>query len=243
MFIADGRPLAALFGYLSRMFLRENLLWLGSQPQNHWYGEFAAWEQWIQGRQAPHPADLLRIADLAGLPVDHLLRRDLAAMHQRLQGRRPGLILLDVDGTLTDGGMYYSETGDQIKRFQVKDGIVIHRLIRRQGVQFGLVSSGSAGNILHSRAQALGIQHVYFGTRPKLDVIQEWLDQLSLGWVDLAYVGDDLNDLPVIEAAGIAACPADAVLKVRLAADVILQRDGGQGCVREFLEEILGYEV
>ena len=96
---------------------------------------------------------------------------------------------------------------------------------------------------MEKRADTLGIQHLYFGTRPKVDVIEEWLAELSLGWEDLAYVGDDLNDLEVIKKVGISACPADATRRVREQADVVLRRDGGSGCVREFLEEVLTFEI
>jgi len=186
---------------------------------------------------------LLRIADALALPLDHLLRRDLALEQQRLAKRRVKLILFDVDGTLTDGKMYYSEAGDQFKCFNVKDGMIIHRLIKRQGVQFGLISSGATEQLVKLRAEKLGIQHLYVGTRPKLQVVDKWCEQLKIDVEQIAFVGDDLNDLPLLRRVGVSACPADAVAPVRSAVQFVLSRRGGEGCIREFLEEIMGYDV
>lgn len=225
------------------MNLTDNLCFLAETiPEKNWDKEIADWELFLDGSQKPHPEALLKIADLAGLSVDQLLRKNLRDIEAKKKDL-PKLILLDVDGTLSDGGMYYTENGDQMKKFNVKDGFIIYRLVKRQNVQFGLISSGSAGNIMKKRADTLGIQHLYFGTRPKVDVIEEWLSELNLGWADLAYVGDDLNDLEVIKRVGISACPADATLRVRQHADVVLRRDGGSGCIREFLEEVLTFEI
>ncbi|MEO1450131.1 MAG: HAD family hydrolase, partial [Bacteroidota bacterium] len=163
-----------------------------------------------RGREEPGIETLLKLSDRFGLPVDHLLRRDLDLDQQRARKRKIKLILLDVDGTLTDGGMYYNERGEQSKRFNVKDGLIIHRLITRQNLRFGLISGGSTEPILRARADALGIDRVYTGRRPKVAVIQEWLAELNLKWEQIAYVGDDLNDLPPLRKAGLSACPADA---------------------------------
>ena len=204
--------------------------------------QFSGWDLWINGEDHPSPGEWVRLSELSGYSLEDLLNKNLRQI-RKWHGHRPRLILLDVDGTLSDGGMYYTESGDQIKQFNVKDGMIIHRLIRRQGVMFGLISSGSTGAIIQNRAATLGIERVYFGRRPKVEVIEEWLAELGITWADIAYVGDDLNDLPAIEAAGVSACPSDAAWQVRQAADVVLRLGGGQGCVREFLEEVLGYEI
>lgn len=229
--------------YLRKMNLTDNLNFLAeTNPDKNWAREIGNWNLYLEGIRDPHPQTLLEISDLAGVSVDKLLRKNLRAIENKKK-ELPKLILLDVDGTLSDGGMYYTEHGDQMKKFNVKDGFIIYRLVRRQNVQFGLISSGSAGNIMKKRADTLGIQHLYFGTRPKVDVIEEWLTELNLSWEDLAYVGDDLNDLEVIRRVGISACPADATRRVREQADVVLRRDGGKGCIREFLEEVLTFEI
>lgn len=226
------------------MHLPANLQYLSEAfPEVNWHSEIPDWDHLLLEANEIRAATLFTISKLVPFSMERILTENLRQTETARKARKPGLILLDADGTLTDGGMYYTEKGDQIKRFNVKDGMIIHRLIRRQGVLFGLISSGSAGNILRTRAETIGIQKLYFGTRRKVDVIDEWLSELKMTWEDVAYAGDDLNDLEVIKRAGFTACPRDAVRPVKEASQTILTRNGGQGCIREFLEDILGYEV
>ncbi|MEM7659178.1 MAG: helix-turn-helix domain-containing protein [Bacteroidota bacterium] len=231
-------------------FFAKNIRFLREQRELT-QAEFALlvdlWEDTIdryeKSKLEPDLETLVRISDSLNVPLDHLLKRNLELQDARIQARNIRLILLDVDGTLTDGGMYYSESGDQMKRFYTKDGLIIHRLISRKNLQFGFISSGSTEYLMKKRAETLGVQHLYAGTQPKVKIVDQWLAKLNLRYEHLAYVGDDLNDLPLIKQAGIAACPADAVPAVKRAAHIVLHRKGGHGCVREFLEEILGYDV
>ncbi len=231
-------------------FFAKNLRFIRQQKQLS-EADFALmldiWEDTLKKyereKAEPNLDTLLNISQALNLPVDHLLGRDLALQQQKVASRRIKLILLDVDGTLTDGRMYYSESGDQFKSFHVKDGMIIYRLISRQGVQFGLISSGSTEAILRKRAKTLGIQHVYTGTRPKMQVVKEWMQEFKLKFEQIAFVGDDLNDLPLLKKVGVSACPADAVAPVKAAVDVVLSKAGGQGCLREFLEDYLGYDI
>ncbi|WNJ19856.1 helix-turn-helix domain-containing protein [Pontibacter sp. G13] len=202
------------------------------------------WSSWESGSAHPDPASLVRISDTLHIPLDRLLRHDLRQIAElRAKRDQIKLFLLDIDGTLTNGGMMYSESGDQIKQFNVKDGMAIYRLIKRGGKEFGFISSGNTIEIMKTRAKTLGIQRVYAGKRPKVEVIDEWLAEMGATYEELAYVGDDLNDLPAIQKAGMSACPADACWQVRAAVDLVLTKGGGQGCVREFLEEVLGYDI
>lgn len=196
-----------------------------------------------KGKEEADYDSLIRISETLGLPIDHLLIRNLELQHAKIQAKHIKLILLDVDGTMTDGGMFYSENGDQFKQFNSQDGMAIHRMITRHGMRFGLISSGSTENIVYNRAEKLGISHVYCGTRPKREVVDEWLDELRLAYKHLAYIGDDLNDLEMIKKASVSACPANAVSEVKQAADVVLQKSGGRGCIREFIEEVLNYNL
>ena len=200
-------------------------------------------ERYEKGKTEPDLDTLVRIADALSLPVDHLLKRDLKLMEARVKNRKTKLILLDIDGTLTDGRVGYSETGDQVKFFHTKDGLIIQRLAKRQNVQFGFITSGLTDYLVQKRADTLGVQRVYAGSRPKTEVVEEWLSELKLRYEHLAYVGDDVNDLAVIQKAGISACPADATPAVKNAVHVILSRNGGDGCIREFLENTLGYQI
>lgn len=196
-----------------------------------------------EGQLEPQLSELLLLADRLAMPVEVLLRRDLQGQFDRLSRQDIRLILLDVDGTLTDGGMYYTETGDQIKRFEVKDGIAIRRVARRYSISFGLISSGTAEGLIRKRAEALDITRVFAGSGVKSHIVDGWLEEMDLTYAQLAYIGDDLNDLSVIEKAGLSACPADAVRQVKAAVDIVLKTKGGQGCAREFLEEVLGYDI
>lgn len=205
------------------------------------------WEDTIkryeQGRAEPALDVLLNISDALAIPLDHLLRRDLMLQRQRMAQRDIRLLLLDVDGTLTDGRMYYGESGDLLKAFHVKDGMIIHRLITRKGMQVGFISSSSAKQLTERRAETLGVQLVQAGPRPKVEVAAEWCGQLGINFEQIAFVGDDLNDLPLLRKVGISACPSDAVAPVRNAVQIVLTRRGGEGCIRELIEDVLGIDV
>jgi 3-deoxy-D-manno-octulosonate 8-phosphate phosphatase (KDO 8-P phosphatase) len=231
-------------------FFGRNLRYLRNQTKLDLAG-FArvidVWEDTLRryenDKAEPDFDSLVEISEKLNLPIDHLLKRDLALQKERIAAKRIRLILLDVDGTLTDGGMYYSESGDQIRRFNVKDGLVIHRMITRKGMEFGLISSGSTIGIIKARAEALGIQRVHAGTQPKLDIVAGWMAEMGIGFENIAYMGDDLNDLPLIKKVGISACPADAAFQVKAASTIVLTQKGGEGCVREFLENVLGFDI
>lgn len=149
-------------------------------------------------------------------------------------------LALDVDGVMTDGGMYYSESGEEIKRFDTKDGRGIIEL-QKSGVQVGLISSGFKTEIIDGRAKTLGIKKVYVGLDAKLDILNLWCEELDIKLSQVAYIGDDVNDREIIKAVGFAGCPADAMNTIKSIVDVVLTRNGGQGCIREFIEEHLGY--
>lgn len=149
-------------------------------------------------------------------------------------------LALDVDGVMTDGGMYYSESGEEIKRFDTKDGRGIIEL-QKSGVQVGLISSGFKMQIIDGRAKTLGIKKVYVGMEAKLDILKQWCEELGLSLEQVAYIGDDVNDRDIINAVGLSGCPADAMNTIKDIVDVVLTRNGGQGCIREFIEEQLGY--
>ncbi len=147
-------------------------------------------------------------------------------------------LVLDVDGVMTDGGMYYTESGDQFKKFNTKDGMGIQLAIKA-GLKVAFLSSGSQAMIVRGRAKTLGVDHIYIGPRPKIDVLSEWCREFEIQLNQVAYIGDDVNDLEVMEAVGFSGCPADAVEAIKLKANVILTRKGGDACVREFIDEHL----
>lgn len=145
------------------------------------------------------------------------------------------LLILDVDGVMTDGGMYFTENGDQIKKFNTKDGMAIIHLTKSD-FQIAILSSGFTNNMVQERAKLLGIQKCYVGRDKKIDVLEAYCKELSIFLENVAIIGDDINDLDIIKKVGFSACPSDAMDVVKSNVDVILNKKGGEGCVREFID-------
>lgn len=195
----------------------------------------------IENLSSPSTAELISIADCLDISTDRLLRRDLT-MDVYAKAKEIKLLILDVDGVMTDGGMYFTENGDQFKKYNTKDGMgIIH--LTKKGFQIGIISSGFKGEAVKSRAELLGIQNFYLGRGKKMDVLQEWCTRMDITLDQVAMIGDDVNDLPVLKSIGLSICPSNAVKVVREASDIILEQKGGEGCVREFIDEFLPFEV
>jgi YrbI family 3-deoxy-D-manno-octulosonate 8-phosphate phosphatase len=146
-------------------------------------------------------------------------------------------LVLDVDGVLTDGGMYYGEGGEALKKFNVKDGLGI-RLLQKAGIRVALIS-GEKSNAIRLRARKLEVSQVFLGVEDKERVFLSFLKTENVDPLHAAYVGDDLNDLPAMRKAGVAIAVADAVPEVRREADWILARRGGDAAVREICDALL----
>lgn len=153
------------------------------------------------------------------------------------------LLLVDIDGTMTDGGIYYSEKGEVFKKFNVKDGMGIHRLMKLHGIEVGFISSGATPNLVKSRAEKLGIQLYHCGGEPKVEVVDQWVRERNISYAEVAYVGDDLNDLALIRKVGLAASPSDAATEVKQNVQIVLKQKGGEGCIREFIEDVLAVKL
>ena len=150
------------------------------------------------------------------------------------------LIVLDVDGTMTDSRITYSENGDEIKSFNVKDGLAIASW-RRLGKQVAIIT-GRSSQIVARRAKELRIEHFYQGVHNKREVLESLLDKLDISMENVAAIGDDLNDLSMLKAAAISFVPRDASAYVDKIADVILTKKGGDGAVREMIEYLIKNE-
>jgi 3-deoxy-D-manno-octulosonate 8-phosphate phosphatase (KDO 8-P phosphatase) len=148
------------------------------------------------------------------------------------------LLLLDVDGVLTDGSIVLLGDGQELKSFHVRDGTAIV-LAKREGIEVGLLS-GRSSEVTARRASELGISLVVQGETDKRAAFGRILESTGLEAGAVAYMGDDLLDLPVLREAGLSAAPADAVPEVLAEADWISTRPGGRGAVREFVELLLG---
>lgn len=147
------------------------------------------------------------------------------------------LVVMDVDGTLTDGAMYYSADGEELKRFTTRDGMGI-TLLHKAGIRTAIITSEHSP-IVSRRAEKLGIQDVVLGCRNKSDALVAMAQRLNVPLAKVAYIGDDVNDLPVMQLCGLTGCPADAVQSVKNIAGYHCAALGGHGAVREFAEFIL----
>lgn len=158
-----------------------------------------------------------------------------ADLQERLERIR--IVLLDVDGVLTDGRIWYGPDGDQVRAFHVRDGLSI-KAAQAAGLAVGIITGRDTAATAR-RAAELGLDELHQGKRNKLPVWEEVLERRGLAADQACYMGDDLLDLPLLERAGLAAAPADAVPEVLTVAHWTATRRGGDGCVRELFEALL----
>ena len=144
------------------------------------------------------------------------------------------LLVFDVDGVLTDGGLYYGDGGELLKRFDVKDGhgLVMARLV---GLRTALLTARTSSSV-EVRGRALGVSAIFQGRKHKASGLRELLEHLEVPPEACAYMGDDLNDLGALGLAGLSACPADAAPEVRQEVHYVARNRGGQGAARELVE-------
>ena len=147
------------------------------------------------------------------------------------------LVVTDVDGVLTDGGLYYTQDGLVMKKFNVKDGMATRRL-RENGFKCGIISTDGA-ELIEARNKRLKMDFLVTGTWNKLGKLQEICEAENIELENVAYLGDDVNDLEIISGVGFSAAPSDAVDSVLNAVDYICKRKGGNGVFREFAELII----
>lgn len=151
------------------------------------------------------------------------------------------LFLSDVDGTLTDAGMYYSENGDELKKFNTRDGLGF-RLLKEAGIKTGIITSENT-KIVENRAKKLNIDYLYQGQLDggKLSIVKAICKKENISIDEVAYIGDDVNCIDLLAAVGFAACPANAHTQVKVIPGIVqMQLNGGEGCVREWVDVILG---
>lgn len=148
---------------------------------------------------------------------------------------------MDVDGTLTDGHIYIGAEGEMMKAFHVQDGFAIAHILPEKGIT-PVIITGRSSKIVERRAAELKISHLHQGITDKLSKLQEVAAALGITAEEIAYIGDDVNDLDCIRYCGLTACPADAVHAVREAVQYVCNRNGGNGAVREFIDKVGGTE-
>lgn len=146
-------------------------------------------------------------------------------------------VILDVDGTLTDGGIYYDAQGNEIKRFDAKDGLGIKVGIAA-GLEFVIIT-GRVSPMAERRARELGIQHIISGAQVKYPEMLNWMNKHGVTAEEICYIGDDWNDLECMKAAAVCMCPADAAEEVREECDYVSKASAGHGAVRGCLEYLI----
>ena len=150
------------------------------------------------------------------------------------------MFLTDCDGCLTDGGMYYSEHGDELKKFNTRDGMGF-ALLRNKGIVTGIVTSENV-DLNRRRAQKLKLDVLEAGCKDKVAAVKTLCEKYNVSLENVAYIGDDINDLDVIKMVGYGCCPADAMPQVRDAARYVTKAKGGEGVIREVVENLRGEE-
>ena len=162
---------------------------------------------------------------------------------QRRENKQPSeaadikLFVTDVDGVLTDSGMYYSENGDELKKFNTRDGVGL-RVLQENGIQTAIFTSEDT-EIVNRRAEKLKIDHVFQGVHDKKKALTEFCKSIGINLKNIAFIGDDVNDTELLKAVGYSACPADAIDANRNIVHFVCDAKGGGGCVREFAEYLL----
>ena len=171
--------------------------------------------------------------------LENLMRKYVLA-HQIESKITIKLLLSDIDGTLTDGGMYYRENGDQQKRFNTRDGMGMG-MLREKGIKVGIITSEDR-QLNQRRADKLKLDFFYQGKKNggKLAVAREICQKMGISMQEVAYIGDDVNCIELLSAVGMAACPADADSRVKAIPGIhVMTKKGGEGCVREFCEMLM----
>mgnify|MGYP003575194499 FL=1 len=145
--------------------------------------------------------------------------------------------VFDVDGVLTDGTVLLLENGLQARTMHVKDGLALQMALKNN--YHVVVISGAYSDPVLKRLQYLGIKDIFLATKDKLQLLEKWRTENGIDWQQMLYMGDDLPDVPVLKAVGLAACPADAVGEVKKVSQYISPITGGKGCVRDVIEKVL----
>lgn len=152
------------------------------------------------------------------------------------------LLVMDVDGTLTDGKIYMGASGEMMKAFNIKDGYAICNILPKYGI-LPVIITGRQSQIVLNRCSELNIKDVYQNVSDKVEKLKEILSERNFSMCNVAYIGDDSNDIPcmmtVKDGNGLVGCPSDAVKKVKELADFVSEESGGNGAVREFIEWII----
>lgn len=148
------------------------------------------------------------------------------------------MLIMDVDGTLTDGRIYIGAKGEVMKAFDVKDGYAIAQILPEKNI-IPVIITGRMSDIVVERAKELKITELYQGVSDKLKQLQVLKEKYKISQEEIAYIGDDINDLECIKYCGITGCPSDSIEIIKKQVDYVCNSDGGRGAVREFIEWVI----
>jgi 3-deoxy-D-manno-octulosonate 8-phosphate phosphatase (KDO 8-P phosphatase) len=193
------------------------------------------YEEIIEQKINPDIDDLIHFSRYFKYSIDQLLSIDIKARHKSISPKSIKMLVLDVDGVMTNAGIIYTENGDELKVFNAKDGLAIKKLTSIMPV--GILSNALTEKVIEKRARVLNTSYFYSGNERKMSILNQWLKKEKIKLSEVAYIGDDLNDAEIFDNVGLTACPADAVDAIKSKAQIILKTRGGRGCIREFIDE------
>lgn len=147
------------------------------------------------------------------------------------------MIVLDVDGTMTNGSIYYNSNGEETKQFNVKDGLAV-RIARAAGLDVAIIT-GRRSTMVEKRASELNISYLFTGAQKKLAALNQLLTETDVHYEEIYYIGDDLNDLQCMERVGLRGCPIDADERIKQICEIVAEKPGGQGAVRDCIKKLL----
>jgi 3-deoxy-D-manno-octulosonate 8-phosphate phosphatase (KDO 8-P phosphatase) len=167
------------------------------------------------------------------MPKKKLTKKELLKKASKIK-----LLITDVDGVLTDTGVYYSAKGEELKRYSIRDGMGIERLRKLAGIETAIMTRENT-EIVRSRAVKLKIKELHMGVYEKDTVLKEILKRENLKAEEIAYMGDDTNDIEIMKIVGLSSCPNDATKFAKEVADLIVESNGGNGALRDLIEIII----
>ena len=173
------------------------------------------------------------------LVIDNQLKQKNLHLKEKLEKIK--LVLTDNDGVLTDTGVYYSAKGEELKRFSIRDGMGIERLRKYAGVETIIITGEESGSVI-TRAEKLKIKEFYLGVKKKEDLLPEIMKKNEVTLDEIAFVGDDSNDIEIMKMVGFRATPADGMSFIKEISDYLCENKGGNGAFREVAELIIAFK-
>lgn len=152
------------------------------------------------------------------------------------------LLLTDCDGVLTDAGVYYGENGEVLKKFNIRDGMGVERLRKLVNIETGIITGELSPSVV-KRAEKLKITELHLGIKDKILTLEQILSSRDITPENIAYIGDDVNDIEIMQRVGLTACPSNAFILTKNIANYICEAKGGEGCFREFAELIIASKI